>query len=225
MILVLSQRVLTGNDTDQPPSPGRIQQWIADLGSSEFKTRELATQQLINAGGSCTQLLKRAAQGDDAEVVWRSKHILFHGPRKRVLVLLRQAEFNLMAGLYKLAQRDALAAAAVNTEHKLLDETPELLMWLINIHAREAGVQSVGRPFPLKLSLSVFNSGKIQRFRILRKRIESEHRRLLRAQIENDRKEALLRREDAVMEKLGPLEKLMMSPKAREISRLVGMDD
>ena len=54
----------------------KIGQAIADLGSSEFRTREDAEQTLANIGGHAAPALRRAAKSDDPEVARRAKAVL-----------------------------------------------------------------------------------------------------------------------------------------------------
>lgn len=50
--------------------------WIAQLGDSSFAIRERATEQLLSAKDSYTDLLEEAAKSDDSETQFRAKMIL-----------------------------------------------------------------------------------------------------------------------------------------------------
>ncbi|MCI0361170.1 MAG: HEAT repeat domain-containing protein [Planctomycetaceae bacterium] len=58
------------------PPEEEVKRLIEQLGSDEFKVRELATEQLIARGKPCRDLLLKAAESDDAEVRLRAQRIL-----------------------------------------------------------------------------------------------------------------------------------------------------
>ena len=76
LILVVSQNAVVSDDKEPTWNTSRIHQCITDLSSSNFRARDQATRELQHAGVPAVELLLGSAQCDDAEVVWRSKHVL-----------------------------------------------------------------------------------------------------------------------------------------------------
>jgi hypothetical protein len=53
-----------------------IKKLVADLGSSDFDTREKATSELINIGSKAIKFLKQATKSKELEIRWRAEKIL-----------------------------------------------------------------------------------------------------------------------------------------------------
>jgi hypothetical protein len=58
------------------PSTAELSQSISRLGSADYRTREEAVRQLMAAGSSAIEPLKKAAQGQDLEVSYRAVRVL-----------------------------------------------------------------------------------------------------------------------------------------------------
>jgi predicted Zn-dependent protease len=58
------------------PTPAQIEQWIKQLGDSEFVARESATRKLWEAGDHAEAALQRATKSDDPEIARRAREIL-----------------------------------------------------------------------------------------------------------------------------------------------------
>jgi hypothetical protein len=58
------------------PTPAQIEQWIKQLGDSEFLVRESATRKLWEAGDHAEGALQKATRSDDPEVAKRAREIL-----------------------------------------------------------------------------------------------------------------------------------------------------
>jgi hypothetical protein len=63
-------------DEDKNPSIAELNQSISRLGSADYRTREEAVRQLMGAGSSAIEPLKKAAQGQDLEVSYRAVRVL-----------------------------------------------------------------------------------------------------------------------------------------------------
>ncbi|HEY2881971.1 MAG TPA: PDZ domain-containing protein [Pirellulales bacterium] len=66
------------NRADKPgtATPAQIDQWISQLGSSDFRVRELAMQQLATAGAKAVDPLVKASQAVDVEIAYRAVQVL-----------------------------------------------------------------------------------------------------------------------------------------------------
>ena len=63
---------VTGPGTAAKISPAQLQQWLADLDSDSFETREAAAEKLSEAGPAAVDVLARGVVSDSAETAWRS---------------------------------------------------------------------------------------------------------------------------------------------------------
>jgi hypothetical protein len=59
-----------------PPTPEQINQWVEQLGDTDFAKRQEASKRLWEAGQPAEKPLQAAVKGDDAEVRRRAKDIL-----------------------------------------------------------------------------------------------------------------------------------------------------
>ena len=56
-----------GKPKEAPPTAKQLQTWIKQLGDDEYKVREEATRNLIEAGGAAFEAVRKATKSEDAE--------------------------------------------------------------------------------------------------------------------------------------------------------------
>jgi len=75
-IVLTATLPLAAEDRTQQPSASAITQWITDLGSPSFRTRETAMRGLVEVGASAVEPILQATQSDDPEVASCAVRIL-----------------------------------------------------------------------------------------------------------------------------------------------------
>jgi hypothetical protein len=95
--------VSTGSDSVAASAPENVKRLVAELSSSDYRTREDATKQLAKAGSEAVAAVGKVAAGEDLEAAFRAVRIL------QVMVLSDQSdiEFPALAILEQLAAREA----------------------------------------------------------------------------------------------------------------------
>lgn len=122
------------------PPEAELKQLIADLGSSVYSKRDVATKKLAKYGNAIQVELQAAAKSGDAELSYRAKELL-----KNPLDVYQQHTLPLVTAIRQLGEFGPAGGKAVPMLIEILEKdfSLELFHWQ-ELHLKEATIKTLG---------------------------------------------------------------------------------